>query len=494
MHPSGFLPIQLVIIPDKKGSMMKKILLYYFSDIHISKDLEENKFSFIYIDPYPAMNPEWEKRIQKESLNGLSRMIWAPLENDLMHNVSNIELLKYCFPNASSLELEKLIASFDNTEYEVPSKIYEAVFMAQRTLIGLRKYTDVLFYCAQVYTFWKCYLKYNKVESIISTLIPHSLTDFLMANAAQDLGISYICQDVAGMARGSFYVDLTRSNHLRNSFSSAFNSSRAIEKELYEFIESCDISKDRFRYAEDLEKHVCESKRQHSRFLRSGSSGANQIVEHKTRLARSYDLKVRGKKINSKMTGYKHYLFLHYQPEASSMPASKIYADQHFSIKRVIQELGPEDILIVKEHPRQFLEAGGLEQNKEHIDNVLGYRTSQFYDYVINHEKAYLCDRNLSIKTILDDPKSIVWSANGTINLQAYIAGRKVMGLNTYSPYKDLSFIENENESTKHRKEIAYAILKDKIWPSFRLDRQVYLQGLEALSLIKNLIASLQTV
>ena len=62
------------------------------------------------------------------------------------------------------------------------------------------------------------------------------------------------------------------------------------------------------------------------------------------------------------MTMQYNYLFLHYQPEASSIPLAGMFADQMIAIEKINSKLKENECLVIKEHPCQFIEFGNVKR------------------------------------------------------------------------------------------------------------------------------------
>ena len=97
---------------------------------------------------------------------------------------------------------------------------------------------------------------------------------------------------------------------------------------------------------------------------------AGFIINEKIKLAKEYDGLANSKPIPRCYKKY-NYLFLHYQPEASSIPLAGRYADQMIAVEHITSIMNDDECLIIKEHPRQFCEYGNIESNIDHIKNVL---------------------------------------------------------------------------------------------------------------------------
>ena len=74
---------------------------------------------------------------------------------------------------------------------------------------------------------------------------------------------------------------------------------------------------------------------------------------YKLRLYLAFFLANKCRSVNNP-DGLSLVFFLHFQPELSSSPLAGIYANQLLAIAKIIEHLGPSDVLYIKEHPATF--------------------------------------------------------------------------------------------------------------------------------------------
>ena len=131
----------------------------------------------------------------------------------------------------------------------------------------------------------------------------------------------------------------------------------------------------------------------------SDKTRSNFIIKKKDKLAKYFDNLAKSKPIPNDNRNT-IICFLHYQPEASSIPLAGMFADQMIAvIEKINARMKENECLVIKEHPRQFIEYGNIKHNHNHIANVLGYRKYDFYrTAAISLKSVYLCPRNKSVK------------------------------------------------------------------------------------------------
>lgn len=473
------------------------IAMYFFSDIDgilesLLKHPSPIKIKPFFIDPYPAKSHQWETKIAlyTKNNNGLARLNWNHMETNQFTSFNNLDDLSNIFPYANKTELATFIKSSEEGK-ELPVNFYESIFMAQRTLAGLKSHIELITYIRQAHQFWVNYLKSCKIDTLISTNVPHAFTDFLLTEACRTLGIPCICADVVNLSRGAYYIDLTTGVHLRNPEKrDGTIELLELEDSINNMSESSKINTKSI-YAEEVNKIVANAKREMNNFLISGTPEASFIVSEKMKLAKTYDFLVKSKPVPNDKTQY-HYLFLHYQPEASSIPLAGRYADQMLAIESITSKMQRNECLIIKEHPRQFIEYGNLEVNHDHIANVLGFRNSNFYKQAISFKETYLCPRNKSVKSILQHNKTVIWSPTGSITLQAFLCGCDFEQLDTYTPYRYL--IPHKTTQINKRKKIAIDTLTEYVWKSFKFDFETHTASSDAADLVINLINAAQKI
>lgn len=106
-------------------------------------------------------------------------------------------------------------------------------------------------------------------------------------------------------------------------------------------------------------------------------------------------------------------LFLHFQPEAITMPQGGIFADQLLVLDLILGAIPPDMKVYVKEHPFMF-DLFAQDRHERSVD---------FYRYMLRDPRVRLVDRSVSSKVLLDRAR-IVASTNGTISWEAMRLGK----------------------------------------------------------------------
>lgn len=117
-------------------------------------------------------------------------------------------------------------------------------------------------------------------------------------------------------------------------------------------------------------------------------------------------------------------LFLHYQPEASSMPDGGPFGQQSIIVDALSQALPTGWELLVKEHPSTFTDAG----------LQIGYRSARFYEQVAELPNVRCVPLEESAHRLIAGADAIATIA-GTVGVQALINGRRVLAFGR-APYR----------------------------------------------------------
>lgn len=108
-------------------------------------------------------------------------------------------------------------------------------------------------------------------------------------------------------------------------------------------------------------------------------------------------------------------VFLHYQPERTSMPEGRFFTQQYHLIKTIRMALPEEYSIYVKEHPSMF------------VNNMdLRYRIKSFYKDIVSLPNVKLVDIGIDSFTLIDRSICIA-TITGTVGIQSFIRGKSVL-------------------------------------------------------------------
>ena len=113
-------------------------------------------------------------------------------------------------------------------------------------------------------------------------------------------------------------------------------------------------------------------------------------------------------------------VFLHFQPERTSLPEGQQFAQQ-FHLIRTLQIANPGIKIYVKEHPSMFI---------GHLD--IRYRTKSFYKAISDLDNVELVDIRTDAFSLIDKALSLA-TITGTVGVQALIRGKGVLCFGTSS-------------------------------------------------------------
>ena len=119
--------------------------------------------------------------------------------------------------------------------------------------------------------------------------------------------------------------------------------------------------------------------------------------------------------------------FMHYQPEATTCPATNIFVDQQLCIDTLLNNLPEDYIVYVKEHPSQFFahEEGQTSRIKE------------FYNDISKNNRVKLISTKINSFSLIEGAKAIS-TGTGTVGWEAIVRRKPVIifGFSWYENYK----------------------------------------------------------
>lgn len=129
-------------------------------------------------------------------------------------------------------------------------------------------------------------------------------------------------------------------------------------------------------------------------------------------------------------------VFLHYQPERTSMPEGRYFAQQYQIIKTIREGL-PEDCFVyIKEHPSTFMNEFDIR-----------YREKNFYNQILMLKNVRFVDIGMNSFDLIDNSLGVA-TITGTVGTQALIRGKAVLcfGDASYVDFKHCYNIRDIND------------------------------------------------
>lgn len=125
-------------------------------------------------------------------------------------------------------------------------------------------------------------------------------------------------------------------------------------------------------------------------------------------------------------------VFLHYQPERTTLPEAQFFVQQLHMI-RTIQLALPGYKILVKEHPGTFAEQFNIK-----------YRSKRFYHSLSQMKDVSLIDPRIDSFSLVDNSLCVV-TVRGTVGLQSLIRGKQVLcfGLSSYTDFDGCYFVHS---------------------------------------------------
>lgn len=106
-------------------------------------------------------------------------------------------------------------------------------------------------------------------------------------------------------------------------------------------------------------------------------------------------------------------LFLHMQPEATTIPLGGIFADQLLVLDCILAALPAGMVVYVKEHPMMFIQ---FAQDKHE-------RSVEFYSHMLRDPRVHFVNRAIGSQTLIEKARYVV-STNGTVCWEAMRKGK----------------------------------------------------------------------
>ena len=318
------------------------IAYYYFSGQENLPELLSKIGKSIFVDPYPSLVNE--EGYRRNSWKG-GRLCWANLEN--INLLTSGQLESILLPNTEIGLIEKIKEYRGESKYLLAHKdVMAAMEMAQRTLMFRCRYHDLAYYTYRISDFWLGYIKTFDIKYIISSIIPHSFSDYLFAVVAKAVGIPFVAQYQQGTLSTCFLYDFTTKSFLKNKglieedLKAEFRERLAALSNLYA----------EYPYTDKVKKIHKQNARKSIVDMANGTECCTKIAKTKGDIARSYDAIQRKGKDYKRDDRKKHVLFLHYQPEATSSPMCDIYTEQRHAVDTIRRRRKEEDLFVKNTH------------------------------------------------------------------------------------------------------------------------------------------------
>lgn len=132
-------------------------------------------------------------------------------------------------------------------------------------------------------------------------------------------------------------------------------------------------------------------------------------------------------------------LFLHYQPERTSIPEGGQYSQQDFAIQAICDALPDGWALIVKEHPSIFM-----------IEDQKNFRSPEFYSWITQHPNVYFVGTKYTSFELIDHSQAVV-TLTGTVGFESLIRKKPVIVLGdaSYKAFPGVVFLGEDEYPPK---------------------------------------------
>ncbi len=369
------------------------------------------------------------------------------LQQDNLFDSSYIRQTLVKTTNTEAAEILAIYSTQLTQNFEIPNQ--EIILtMSQRTVYGILPLTDLIQRIRHIFIYWLSICLYLEPKYVVSSNVPHGFYDYILTSACKYIGIPYLAFYPSPIIELSFLIDLTNLEYVMNPSKHTHELKSLRKKSINDYLsgleESFKISTQYpFGFTNHYSTYAIQKQSDHSAFrskqkLKLLNSNPH-ILSHKSNLTRKYEAYSNSQTDLSSLIDPNSrigFLPLHYQPELSTCPMAFPYHDQRQLIEHIINQYTELDYLIVKEHPDQFLLCYTDFTHDKHMENFLEYRGLNYYNDIISiSPKIKLLDRNISINQFILEYNPIVYTLNGTVNIQSYLLGATTIILNKSSPY-----------------------------------------------------------
>lgn len=312
---------------------------------------------------------------------------------------------------------------------------YRTLQIAERVrhTLGWRNNFDNLIRIEKLVLNSICFLKNNNIGSVFFQATPHNLPTWVLAKVAELLSIDvFMCQRSALPWR--FY--LVKGIDQQSIVTQLKNKEQEIEVEKEVLKDYIKINSEKYSsaipsYERDRLKKRKGKYWSWNRELKLGLKEARVLVTlpFKKHLFNTYNKLASSPKLN----GNYIVMFLHYQPERTSLPEGGYYSQQWLIIKMISLVLPKGWELIVKEHPSTF--TGKYD---------VRYRAPRFYKDICSLSNVTLASLETDTFDLIDNAKFIT-TITGTVGIQSLIRGTAVLTFGCASYRDSLYTFEIEN-------------------------------------------------
>jgi hypothetical protein len=272
-------------------------------------------------------------------------------------------------------------------------------------------------------------LKQLRAESVIFHTPPHHLHDYLFSKVATLLGLEVLVVKLSPLPWRAWVCEGVDEQRVVGQRESADKLSITTKQ----YIESLSGAYD--KAIPEYERKLASSAKGQSLSVKADISDFFNLLLSKRPLSSVFRLLAMLRKVElyRKYTdlsaGFKLpekfvVLFLHFQPERTSVPEGLSYSAQWLAIKQISQALPDGMKLVVKEHQAMF---------RRQLDPRT--RDMNFYHSITQLDNVVVAPLDFDTFTLVDSSSAVV-TLTGTVGFEALIRRKPVIALGV-APYKD---------------------------------------------------------
>lgn len=318
------------------------------------------------------------------------------------------------------------------------SKIYADIVNDCRTLLiaercsfryGFRSDHNDLALIDNMINHYLSFFKGRNVKFVFYQACPHALYSWVFANVADYLGIKVFLTFNSIFFWRNFLIE-----GIKNENIVGINNDEEKDSLVNTYIEK--VNK---KYEDAQPEYEKERMKKRKKSLLSWKEEYKVIIKNpkklsflplKRKLYKNFLKYVETPSLDEKYV----ILFLHYQPERTSLPEGRLFANQIHIVNTIHKALPKGWKLYVKEHPATFTNSSDYDPR---------YRDLNFYKYIAQLSDTTLVDLRVDSFTLIDNCQCLA-TITGTVGGEGLLRGKPVLTFGN-APYREHKYVFDVN-------------------------------------------------
>lgn len=318
-----------------------------------------------------------------------------------------------------------------STIYDDIVNDYRTQLIAERCAIryGFRSNHNDMSLIDRMIENYLCFFENRNVKFVFYQACPHALYSWVFANVAEHLGISvYLTFNSIFfwrnfIMRGVHTEQMVEIGNLSTDDALAQKYIENVNKK-YEDAQP-EYEKERMKKRKKSLISWCE---EFKAVRNNPKMGA--FLPLKKKLYKSFLNYCKVPDLNQKYI----ILFLHYQPERTSMPEGRMFANQIHIVNTIHRVLPQGWMLYVKEHPATFTNSTDYDPR---------YRDLEFYRYIAQLPRTVLVDLSVDSFSLIDNSQCLA-TITGTVGGEGLLRAKPVLTFGN-APYRNHKYVFDIN-------------------------------------------------